>query len=135
MNMLIRQIDFQLKCMHQFRITVSTDPSTFPRYTWTCPICRALTKLNAVDCREWKINCSVCPYARWCGFDRPGAVARANKHKHPMSVDFLVPEKAKEMIARIYPGHRVKCYIIDAKNPEPIVIMPVTSDPNGRIPF
>lgn len=139
------QMRYQLSCGH----VGLWGPNRFewPPAEAKCSKCQGrVTKLTAVECREWKISCNQCPYARWVGQFKSGADSLANRHGrmrpgHQMNVDYL---KNPEFLARMrlegYP-RSVKPYIVQGPPVKflnsmagPAFTAPTTSEPFPDVP-
>jgi hypothetical protein len=83
---------------------------------FSCSHCGVDVKPQAFECREWKIGCSGCRYARWFGQDKTaaeiGATAHQNKSGHHMHIDYLIHPVTKERVRLIH-GRRVRLRIDD----------------------
>jgi hypothetical protein len=69
-------------------------------------------RVKAVECREWKVKCASCAYARWCGQSQSTALTLAAKHSHGIVMtDYLMkPEKLKHL--RMLFGRKVQARIM-----------------------
>jgi hypothetical protein len=63
--------------------------------------------VSAVECREWKVSCDHCRYARWYGDSKPLADQAANAHYnrrpgHNVHVDYLREPETYSMFREMY---------------------------------
>lgn len=94
---------FELACGHVW--STRPDILLYPNEIEWCPTCQHKSKLWAVECREWKVSCTDCRMARWCGQSQSDALLRSRKHTegHRTQVDYLMrPEKLLHL-TKLYP--------------------------------
>lgn len=96
----------ELACAHVFLF------DGWPLETVSCPRCRLLRPIVAIECREWKVTCYTCRFARWCGQSQGVALDRRVAHHrtspgHKVTVDYLAhpdnQKKLKSLYKRVKP--------------------------------
>jgi hypothetical protein len=96
-----------LQCGHEVS-------GNFDSEWFSCPRCGMQIKPLAFECREWKIGCSGCRYARWFGQDAGAAGYQAKVHTdktgHHMHIDYLVHPVTKDKVRQFH-GRRVRLWI------------------------
>lgn len=111
---------YQLKCGH---IGESSQGFADISMAMLCPVdgpsCYGLWPLVAVECREWKITCQTCRYARWTGQSQGMALDLQRKHLHQAhtmhhvtTVDLLTHPDKQKVLRSVFASNRIKTYIV-----------------------
>jgi hypothetical protein len=75
----------------------------WPSDKFFCDRCNITRGLFAIECREWKVSCNTCRYARWCGQSKDNANILSNRHKHYCTVDYVTNDDNRNRLKAVYP--------------------------------
>lgn len=125
----------QLECSHVLVVRV-TPERTVPAEFVRCNDCKADVALYAVECREWRVNCPSCRYARWYGDSQQSANEARSRHwtkvNHTCAVRYTIHYDKFQVLKKYY--KRRYRFRIDGR---PAVVLPrvINRDDDGTIPF
>ena len=80
-----------------------------------------MQRITAIDCREWKVKCSDCQFARWCGTSSETAwlakVSHSRNARHNVTAELTMKDFRAGFIRLMYP-QTVKLTVEGFKLPE-----------------
>ncbi len=83
-----------------------------------CEECNTFVRLAAIECREWRYNCSHCRFNRWAGQSKTLALDHGARHSLSTGHLFGHTDYSRVVwlaakVRSIY-GHSVKIFVIDS---------------------
>jgi hypothetical protein len=123
---------YQLKCSH-----IGKDASgAWPDEKMLCGVCKYALPVIAVECREWHVKCANrCSFGRWYGQDHTSALTAVNRHIHPCTIDYAVPQRTSKTFRQVFGNRRVRKYILELDKFESFTVGEAVKPKDEVIPF